>query len=159
MPTDDPLASRFRRLGATVIDLLALALLATLALLVTGLLEGPEAYDSVVAFCGRVIPVLLLCYLLLHGRWLFSEGQTLGKHLLGIRITAAATEEVPAAPLLVLRAFALPVLSLVPFGMAALVVDPVLIVSPSRRCLHDYLAGTTVRQAAPPQGERHAVES
>ena len=139
--------SRVRRLVATVVDLLLLGVVSLAAVLVTGLFEEVDAYLSPAHFFTRFYLVLVTCYLLINGAWLFTYGQTVGKRLLGIRIVALGTELPPHWARLLLRAWALPLLAMAPYGVLLLLIDPLPIFGPSRRCLHDYLAGSTVEWA------------
>jgi uncharacterized RDD family membrane protein YckC len=144
-PDTEVPVTRLRRLAATFIDLLALAVLSIFALLVTGLFEEADAYTSTTQFFTRLGVLLAASYLLLHGAWLFKYGQTLGKRLLKIRIVALGSELPPSWIRLLLRAFLLPGLSLLPYGFVLMVVDPLPIFGKSRRCLHDHIAASEVR--------------
>jgi uncharacterized RDD family membrane protein YckC len=138
---------RGRRLLATLIDLALLGVVSLVVVLVTGVFEEVDAYLSRSHFFLRFYLVLLTCYLAINGAWLFTRGQTLGKHWLGIRVVARGSELPPGRLRLLLRAFALPLLAVMPFGVFLLLLDPLPIFGSSRRCLHDYLVNTEVTWA------------
>lgn len=158
------LASRLRRLTATLIDMLLVPAVTLLLVLVTGATEDAEDYASFSGLSLSILGLAVLSYLLLNGYTLFRSGQTLGKKLLGIAITVpkqlsnGSWHIEPAAlwRLILIRALFFPLLFLIP-GLAVTpfftlpwliamlpVIDQVLIFSRNRRTLHDYLAGTAV---------------
>lgn len=73
-------------------------------------------------------------------------GQTIGKKALGVRVVRHADGGNPGFfKAVVLRYWLNAVLSMVPlFGGLYALIDPLLIFSRDRRCLHDHLAGTKV---------------
>jgi uncharacterized RDD family membrane protein YckC len=139
------LASRGRRFSAALIDVLLSALAMWLVSLVTP--WNPwEAKDANLwslslensAF-GFGLFVALQRYLLA------TRGQTIGKALLGMRITRPGGDKVSIARVIGLRygvgyAFNLFLATALIFGLA----DTLLIFRKSRRCLHDTIADTIV---------------
>jgi len=149
MNSDLPLASRRRRLVATVIDAVLVPSVTLVLVMIFGVVEDAEDYvDN-----GWIVWVLLLAitsYLLLNGHGLWRYGQTLGKRALGIAIVAdpARTQALVRGQfwaLVCIRALFFPLLFLLitPLTLIPLV-DQLFIFSKGRRCLHDWVAGTRV---------------
>jgi uncharacterized RDD family membrane protein YckC len=139
-------AGRTRRLLATLIDVILLAVLSTLLVLVTGLYAGPAAYDSVIAFTGRLVLVTSVAYILLNGYLLVQSSQTVGKRLLALTLCDDASGQALSLQRQLLRAALVPVFILVPYATILILIDPLLILGKSRRCLRDYITGSTVLQ-------------
>jgi uncharacterized RDD family membrane protein YckC len=139
------LASRKRRLLAMVIDMLAHVLTMWLISLVTP--WNPwEAKDP--DFWSLNLKDALIgfgLFLALQGYLLATRGQTIGKALLGMRITRPDGDKVSIARVIGLRygvgyASGLFLGAAMIFGLA----DMLLIFRKSRRCLHDTIADTIV---------------
>jgi uncharacterized RDD family membrane protein YckC len=149
------LAGRLRRLFATLIDAIAVPALTILLVMIAGVLEDAEDYTNRLWMLW-IFVLAVLSYLLLNGYWLWRRGQTLGKRLLGIAIVGveAAADETPTAEihpapwwkLICLRALFFPLLFVivVPWLAVLPVIDQLFIFGKTRRCLHDYVAGTRV---------------
>ena len=147
-------ASRVRRLIATGIDFVLLPPLALLLMLVSGVMEDAEAWVSPQPVV-RILGLLLVSYLLLHGVLLVRRGQTIGKRLVGLQIISAATGDKLPLWRALFRAFGLLWLIAILWwlGMpgsglvvaALLVLNPLAIFFKPRRCLHDYIAGSRVK--------------
>lgn len=140
-------ANPFRRFTATVIDLILTPLVGLPVMLVTGLLESAEAYSSMSTIGIRALTIGVIAYLVLNGWLLHTRGQTVGKATLGLVIVDNTTgEKAPLWKLLLLRMWFLPLLfllALVPYAIIP-IIDQAMIFTPSRRCLHDRLCGTSV---------------
>lgn len=143
---DSRLASRVQRLVAAIVDgvsFLPMLLPIWLA----------EWHGDPIAFSdGDLLSLLMsgfiwLAIAIVHGYFLVTEGASLGKKLLRIRIVTTEGERVNPAKLLILRT-ALPFLAsgLCCCGIGPIVtlVDSLFIFGIQRRCLHDLLAGTIV---------------
>lgn len=147
MINSNMLASRFRRFVATIIDLILTPLVGILVMLVTGLLESAEAYSSMFTIGIRALSIGIIAYVVLNGWLLHTRGQTVGKAILGLIIVDNTTgEKAPLWKLLLLRMWFLPLLfllGLVPYALIP-IIDQAMIFTPSRRCLHDRLCGTSV---------------
>lgn len=140
------LSSRVDRLLATIVDIVVGSVVAIPLSLYTGL------YDSIVN--GQPVPGNLYLentlvewawFFLANGFWLKKYGQTVGKRLLGVRISDFHTEAVPPFWRLLVRIAFAPVVAL--FGMigsAFSLLDVLFIFSSSRRCIHDLIASTRV---------------
>ena len=90
----------------------------------------------------------------LHGYFLATRGQTVGKRLLGIQIVDAGTgQRPPIAKLLFARYLPTAVVANIPIvgGFVALL-DALMIFREDRRCLHDLIAGTRVVGYQAPEG-------
>lgn len=151
-----PLAGRGRRLAATLVDLVLVPLLTLVLVMLFGVVEHAEDYQSR-AWIGWVLLLAVASYLLLNGYLLWHRGQTAGKALLGIRMVSPGTlQTAPFWKLVGVRALFFPLLYLTPAWPLTLLplVDQVLIFGRGRRCLHDLAAGTIVVRrspAAPPR--------
>ena len=141
-----PLAGRGRRLAATLVDALLVPALALVLVMATGAVEDPEDYRNF-AFLRTVLALAVLSYLILNGYLLWKRGQTLGKRLLSIAIVSHATgARAPLWRLVFVRALFFPLLYLIVSPTLALlpVIDQLAIFGKRRRCVHDYVAGTSV---------------
>ncbi|MFT5578565.1 MAG: putative RDD family membrane protein YckC [Paraglaciecola psychrophila] len=146
MNNDTELVGRGRRLSAGVCDILAVTGLGFLAIWPLGLFEQENAYEpSQLAL--RLILLLVTSYLVLNVWLLAKHGQTLGKRLLGIRIAANTDGQKPVLWRLLARAVSVFVITAIPlWGLLLLIVDSLFIFGPQRRCLHDFLLGTSVQR-------------
>lgn len=146
MTPSDLLAGRGRRLAATLIDMILVPILTLVLVIVFGVVEDAEDYQSL-AWAGWVLVLAVVSYLLLNGYLLWRRGQTVGKALLGVRIMAAESRApAPLWKLVCIRALFFPLLYLVVIWPWLLlpVADQVFIFGKRRRCLHDLAAGTVV---------------
>ena len=145
------LASRWKRLGAVLIDVIVALPVILVVELMTGFFRagferalqhggGYSLEDIVVIFAGGQI-----LFLLLHGYLLAKRGQTIGKSFLNIRIVDLQGKIPPLGRLYGMRYFLPTLISQVPFigGIFGLV-NALFIFGAERRCLHDRLAGTRV---------------
>jgi uncharacterized RDD family membrane protein YckC len=145
---DSRLASRGRRLAATLIDAVLVPSLTIVLIMITDIVEDADDYLNNMWMLW-VLLLAISSYLLLNGYLLWRNGQTLGKRLLGIAIVSTDSDNaVSAAPiwkLICIRALFFPLLFalLPPFILLALI-DQLFIFSKSRRCLHDLASGTIV---------------
>ena len=158
------LASRTRRLVATLIDMVLVPTLSVALVLVTGATEDAEDYLSLAGLALSIVGLSIVAYLLLNGISLWRHGQTLGKRLLKIALaqpnkmdTGSGNTKIPALWRLVcLRALFFPILFFIPFLVLAppftafwiisaiACVDQLFIFTKNRRTLHDLLSGTIV---------------
>ena len=158
------LASRTRRLVATLIDMVLVPTLSVALVLVTGATEDAEDYLSLAGLALSILGLSVVAYLLLNGISLWRHGQTLGKRLLKIALaqpnkmdTGSGNTKIPALWRLVcLRALFFPILFFIPFLVLAppftafwiisaiACVDQLFIFTKNRRTLHDLLSGTIV---------------
>lgn len=142
------LASRWARLGAAIIDGLIMIIP---AFLVTFLFIGSfdmEAMAEISLFTNFIIGLVnIALFFVIHGKVLFSNGQTWGKRVAGIKIVKMSNEQMDNFTLIKRYAFYFGV-SIVPLigGLLSLV-NVLCIFAGSKRCLHDHVAGTQVVNA------------
>lgn len=160
LPGEPPYASRWARLAAALIDgLLAISLSLgfTIGVLGKQLFSSPPPDFSV----GEQVLTNLIgmaCFLLLHGVLLHRRGQTIGKWLLGIRITDLQGGHVPFTRILVRRVMPIWAVAWIPYvGPFLCVVDDLFIFNRQRMCIHDLIAGTIVVKV-PRLGSLSAVD-
>jgi uncharacterized RDD family membrane protein YckC len=163
MSNELPLAGRFRRLVATLIDAVLVPALSLVLVMVADVMEDPEDYANAGLMILWIFLLAVLAYLILNGYTMWRRGQTLGKWAMGIAIVPSSghiPEErmndgdegksayVPAPlwKLICIRALFFPLLflTIVPWITLLPLIDQALIFRKSRRCLHDLAAGTIV---------------
>ena len=145
-PSSGPgeLAGRGARLGACMLDgVLALALFFGLAFLMKVPMSAME--DTTSSSYLGMVAMMFLGFVAIQGYLLHTQGQTLGKKLMGLRIVRSDGTRATLGRLLFLRMGLMWVVSLIPFvGNLISFVDSVLIFRESRQCLHDQIADTIV---------------
>ena len=147
------LASRWRRIIATFIDIILVPSLTLFFVLILGVIEDPEDFTD----RWWIVHILLLAifsYLLLNGFLLRKFGQTIGKAIMHISIVKSEPHNnglyylnlLPIWKILFIRAMFFPLLYMIviPWFMFVPIIDQILIFGKNRRCLHDYLAGSVV---------------
>lgn len=134
-------ASVPRRLAATLIDLLLLGITTFIVLLVTGLIETPDAYIGS-AIVSRIGIAVLIAWLVLNGWFLLRGAQSPGKRLLGLRLVDRRGLALPFWRCL-LRPLTFVVPALTPIWWLPLA-GLLLGVMPDRRCLHDWVVDSRV---------------
>ncbi|MBD8525658.1 RDD family protein [Pseudomarimonas arenosa] len=141
----EELASRWARLGASIIDTLILLVV------VIPLQWASGVFDYVMR--GEQPPMLysigflllgLVVFALLHGKFLLSDGQTIGKKVLSIKIVDTAGQ-VPVLPTYLKRygVYFLPGNIPIIGGILSLI-NILFIFGEKRTCVHDIVAGTRV---------------
>jgi uncharacterized RDD family membrane protein YckC len=140
------LASRVDRLLAIIVDIVVGLVVAIPASRYTG------TYDAIPH--GQGVPPSVYFENMLIGwgwffvvisYWLNKYGQTVGKRLLGIRISDFQTEAAPPFWRLLVRTAVAPVAALLGIiGNLFTLVDILFIFSKNRRCIHDLIASTRV---------------
>lgn len=153
-PDDVPLASRFKRLVAVIVNaLLTWGVPAVLVASASPALFDPLATEAEQeAAVGEVESLLVLFWicavLIVQGVLLASRGQTIGKILLRVRIVRVDGSRASGARLIGLRVLVPGALGVVVpfFGL----IDPLFIVRSDRRTVHDLIADTKVVVARPP---------
>lgn len=143
------LAGRGARLGAVVIDgLIQGAVYYTLAFVfIKVLLPDPKGGDGFGAVALQLAASFAL-FALINGYLLATQGQTVGKKLLGVRIVRSDGSRASLARLIGLRYILTWVIVLVPLvGVIYALLDSLMIFRESRKCLHDNIADTIVVRA------------
>ena len=146
-----PLASRISRLLAVVIDgLVATPIFLALTSTVFQHLDpfkwspfnsGVEPPQSVLA--GQLV-LSWLIFLAINVYLLQTQGQTIGKKLLGLRIVRTNGERASLMRLVGLRYLPFWILPLIPYLNWIGVINVLMIFRESRKCLHDDVADTIV---------------
>ncbi len=139
-------ATKWRRLAATLIDMVLVPALTLVLVVVTGAVEHAEDYQDNF-WMLEVLLLAIASYIILNGELLRRNGQTVGKKLLGIRIVNASEATKPAFwKLICIRALFFPTLFLLPLFPLTLVpvIDQGWIFTRQSRCLHDLASGTRV---------------
>lgn len=143
------LAGRGTRLAAALIDgLLIAALLWGISRVTPWNVFAPNAASGMARIMVTNLVIGFIAFSLINGYLLATQGQTLGKRLLGLRIVRPDGERASLARLLGARYGVGYVVSLVPVagGIYGLI-DSLLIFRESRLCLHDNIANTIVVRA------------
>ena len=140
------LASRWSRLSASLLDSLILMTILIPAMYFTGGFSGfsegvqPSiGYNLVIGLLGLVV------FILINGKLLISNGQTIGKKLLGIRIVDL-NGDLPELKKHFIKRYAV---FLIPgqvpvIGQIFSFINILFIFGKQKRCVHDLAAGTKV---------------
>jgi uncharacterized RDD family membrane protein YckC len=145
------LASLERRLFAAIIDMLIILAVTVVPLIYY--FGGWQKYIQNVSeesflFTTTMLALGFAVYLLIHGRLLANNGQTVGKKLLKIKIVRSDGTVADFQRIVVRRLLPTYLIQLVPAvgGLLALL-DVLFIFRASRQCLHDQIADTIVINA------------
>jgi uncharacterized RDD family membrane protein YckC len=138
-------AGRGARLGAVLIDgLLQGAVFFGLTSTVLPL-PTPKPGSNLFMLFAIQLALSAVIFAALQGYLLATQGQTIGKKLLGLRIVRSNGERASTLRLLGLRTFFSWALTLVPVvGIVYALADCLAIFRGSRKCLHDNIADTIV---------------
>lgn len=147
--TNVDLASRWARLGAAFIDGLLMMIIILPVAFVFGIFEalasgGQMGLTTTVAmgFLG------IAAFFILNGYLLSSNGQTIGKKLLGIKIVDLEGRKPPFGRLIGMRYVPVWLVVYIPIiGNFASFIDNLFIFRGDKRCIHDLIAGTQVINA------------
>lgn len=140
------LASRWARLGASIIDSIILMVIVLPIMYLTGgfdgVMEGHQpglGYSLVMAVLGIVV------FFVINYRLLITNGQTVGKKLLDIKIVDL-NDRVPLFQQQILVRYAVYMLpAQVPFvGQIFNLINILFIFTKEKRCIHDLVAKTRV---------------
>ena len=143
------LAGRGARLGAVTIDgLIQGAVYYALAFTAFGSLIPDAKGGNVFGASTVQIVVSFALFAAINGYLLATQGQTVGKKLLGLRVVRSDGSRASLGRLIGLRYILSWVIVLVPFiGVIYALLDSLMIYRESRKCLHDNLADTIVIKA------------
>ena len=149
-------ADRSARLLASIVDVFLVLLVCLPAVYLSGYFQRVGTYSET-WFDELASSVLWLSlHYLIHGYWLATRGQTVGKRVMGIRIEDRSTGSLtPFFRIVFLRDFPLVLLAYVApifafrtiaetWGVYVYLIDILFIFFTSRRCLHDRIANTKV---------------
>ena len=143
-PSDEfELAGRGIRLGAYLIDLVILIAIIVLPLAFGGVFAGSGTDARPDLWSAAVLVILLgmLAYIIVTTIYVARNGQTIAKKMLGIKVVRTDGTKASLGRIFWLRFFVNYLLGFIP---AYSLVDPLLIFSDSRQCVHDKLADTIV---------------
>ena len=148
MSDERKLAGRGRRLAATLVDAVVVALFGLVLVMLTGAFEDAEDYAG--EPLPRIVALGFASYFIVNGLLLWRRSQTIGKALLGVVVVNADSAEPASLWRMIARA---------PFFMATYgvflavfmtgavilpVLDHAFVFGRKRRCLHDLICRTDV---------------
>jgi uncharacterized RDD family membrane protein YckC len=140
--SEGELAGRGTRLGAYILDVL-FSLVAVVPMFIMLVIKGDSDEGFMVAIAVMAIGLIVLLSINIY--YLYQNGQTIGKRLLGIKIIRTDGDRASLPRLLFLRMFLVNLIGNIPYiGMVFIIVDPLFIFRADRRCVHDLIADTKV---------------
>jgi uncharacterized RDD family membrane protein YckC len=148
-PEENVLASRWSRLGASMIDGLSIMVVTVPVMYFTGgfenIMEGTQpshTYNLTIGILGIII------FFIINTKLLINKGQTIGKLALGIKIVDL-DNNLPELKNHLLKRYATYLLpGQVPLiGQLFSFVNVAFIFGKQKRCIHDHVAGTKVINA------------
>ncbi len=139
------LAGRGTRLVAVMIDGLIAMVYFLPVLMGLGIVEKTKQQEDILYESLIAQTIALLIFILLHGYFLATNGQTIGKKIMGIRITDMEGQKPGLARIVLFRILPVSLISMIPIvgGLFSLI-DALFIFNTDRRCAHDFIAGTQV---------------
>lgn len=141
-----PLASKWARLFGAIIDgIIGILIALPFWFLIGGfeMFAGAEEPPFHYTLLGGIYG--FVAFLLIHGFLLKQYGQTVGKKIMGTRITDMRGNLPDFAPLVLKRYLPISVVSIIPIvGPLLTLIDVLFIFRGDRRCVHDLIAGTQV---------------
>lgn len=143
------LAGRGTRLVAVIIDVVILvAVMFVIGLVTPFSFFDPQRGGSMVMAVVLQFVLGIGIFLLVHGYLLATQGQTVGKKVMGIRIVRTDGSLATFGRVFGLRYALNGLIASVPFvGSVYGLVDALMIFRDSRKCLHDQIADTIVVKA------------
>jgi uncharacterized RDD family membrane protein YckC len=143
------LASRLTRLGAAIIDSLISCVVWVPVMFATGFLARAMEQKVTLLETALWAVVGIPVYLLLHGYFLATRGQSIGKIAAGARIVDYESGKIlPLGKLVGLRLVPVIIVASIPMvGSFLNLIDTLFIFGNEQRCVHDLIAGTKVVQA------------
>jgi len=144
--SEKPLASRWARLGASIIDSIIMMFVVVPVMYFTGgfdgMMEGRE--PGFVYMFGMGI-LSLVAYLVINYRFLVTNGQTIGKKVLEIKIVDLNGNLPVFQPQLLIRYAVYLLPGQIPFvGQLFSLINVLFIFTAEKRCIHDLVAKTKV---------------
>ena len=144
--SESPLASRWSRLGASLIDGLTIMIFTVPAMYLTGAFDNiSKGTQPSTEYNIALAALALVVFFILNTKLLMKNGQTIGKMALGIKIVDL-DGNLPGMKKHLLKRYAVyfipgqvPVL-----GQLFSFVNILFIFGKQKRCIHDYFAGTKV---------------
>lgn len=144
----DILASRWDRLGASFIDGLTIIPITMPLMYFTGGFDGiSEGIEPSLSYTLALSLASTVIFLLIHGKFLVRDGQTVGKKIQHIKIVTVAGQHANVSVLAKRYGFSW-CISLIPvIGPIINMLNILFIFTKSKRCLHDHVGGTKVIDA------------
>lgn len=144
--SEKPLASRWARLGASIIDSVILMLIVVPVMYFTGgfdsIMEGREP-GFVYMFAMGVLS--LIVFFVINYRFLIGSGQTIGKKVFEIKIVDLNGNLPVFQPQLLIRYAVYSLPGQIPFvGSLFSLINILFIFTKDKRCIHDLIAKTKV---------------
>lgn len=105
--------------------------------------NADKNYIIVIYFISAL--VIALIYFLLNGYWLYKDGQSIGKKIMGIKIVDEKGKIPPLGITFGYRFLIMLFVSSLPLvGWILFIIEVLFIFGKKRKCLHDYIADTKV---------------
>lgn len=140
------LASRWDRLWAALIDgITMMCIIVPLMYFTGGIDDIANDIEPSMTYNLFMSAMSIIIFIILHGKLLVNNGQTIGKKILGIKIVDL-NGNLPTVKEHLLKRYAFYFISgQIPLvGPFISLLNLLFIFSKSKRCLHDHLAGTVV---------------
>lgn len=137
------LATLWQRFAGNFVDGLVMSLA-----WVPGAVLAPRYLGEQSPLVPVAIAVPVLAVLALQFWMVYRHRASIGKRVMKARMVRPDGQEVAMWRIVLLRALPVAVLSVIPLANLLVLVDVLFIFGRSRRCVHDYLAGTIVVKAA-----------
>ena len=134
------LAERGTRLGAHLLDMIFFIIVMIPVFFV---MDSRDDTTTMIAVSISVIGGLILIGFNIN--YLYQNGQTIGKRIVGIKIVRGDGQRCGLARIIFLRNFVIGILGNIPIvGPFISLADPLFIFRGDRRCIHDMIADTKV---------------
>ena len=134
------LAERGTRLGAAILDSLFFILV---MIPIFFIIESND--DTAITIAVSITAIGAIVLIGFNLKFLYQNGQTIAKRILGIKIVRTDGERCGLARIIFLRNFVISLLGNIPLiGPIISIANPLFIFRGDRRCLHDLIADTKV---------------
>ncbi|WP_020410172.1 RDD family protein [Hahella ganghwensis] len=142
---EDELASRWKRLGAAIVDGIVMSLITLPVMYLTGGFDGlSTGQEPSIAYSLGMGLFGIVVFIAINARWLVKYGQTVGKKVAGIKIVELSGD-LPSPKTLLVRYAVYIIPGQVPLvGQLFSLINILFIFGKQKRCVHDYAAGTKV---------------
>ena len=144
------LADRIERLIAIILDSLIIGIPFSLIIF---LFIGFDNYfnwvsQNIFIASVKIFPIGQLLFFIINVKFLLENGQTIGKKIVGIKITDLNGDIPSLINTYVLRTLVSGIIMIIPFiGRIYSLLDPLFIFRKDKRCIHDLIAETIVVKA------------
>lgn len=137
------MASRGHRFAAAIVDFLIILIAFVPFIIYFGFERMEEESLEIIAssfIYGLVVTLIL------NGFLLYTYGQTIGKHYMGIRIENLDGTQASFTKICFKRMLPMQVIGIIPSAgeIISVIINPLFIFGKEQRCLHDYIAKTKV---------------